>query len=104
MDSKCQSKWVSDKRLIFSLLLVPAAVAILVYGIIFHSTNILAQASDDIEDDSPDVTTQHVAEWLSLDLREPAIIRDATVGGLVRLDSGAIKRTYSGKPPSACPT
>jgi hypothetical protein len=104
MDSKCQSKWVSDKRLIFSLLLVPAAVAALVYGIIFHSTTIQAQASDEIEEDSPDVTTQHVAEWLNLDLREPAIIRDATVGGLVRLDSGAIKRTYSGKPPSACPT
>ena len=104
MDSRCQSKWISNKRLIFSLLLVPAAMAALVYGIVFHSTTILAQRRDEIEDDSPDVMTQHVVEWLSLDLREPAIIRDATVGGLVRLDSGAIKRTYSGKPPSACPT
>ncbi len=104
MDSRCQSKWVSNKRLIFSLLLVPAAMAALVYGIVFHSTTILAQVSDEIEEDSPDATAQHVAETLSLDLREPAIIRDATVGGLIRLDSGAIKRTYSGKPPSACPT
>ncbi|MHC4085346.1 MAG: hypothetical protein ACYSWZ_02880 [Planctomycetota bacterium] len=104
MDSRCQSKWISNKRLIFSVLLVPAAMAALVYGIVFHSTTILAQASDEIEEDSPDVTTRHITEWLSLDLREPAIIRDVTVGGLVRLDSGDIKRTYSGKPPSACPT
>jgi hypothetical protein len=104
MDNRFQSKWVFNKRLIFSLLLVPAAVAALVYGIIFHSTIILAQATDEVKEDSPDVTAQHVAEWLDLDLREPAIIRDVTVGGLVRLDSGAIKRTYSGKPPSTCPT
>jgi hypothetical protein len=104
MDSRYQSKWVSNKRLIFSLLLVPAAVAALVYGIIFHSTAILAQRIDEVEDDSPDAAAQRVAEPLSLDLREPAIIFDVTVGGLVRLDSGTIKRTYSGKPPSACPT
>jgi hypothetical protein len=104
MDSRCQSKWAFNKRLVFSFLLVPAAVAALVYGIIFHSTTILAQRIDEVEDDSPDATAQHVAEPLNLDLREPAIIFDVTVGGLVRLDSGAIKRTYSGKPPSACPT
>ncbi len=104
MNSKCQSKWVFNKRLIFSLLLVPAAVAALVYGIIFNSITILTQTTDEVKEDSPDVTAQHVAEWLDLDLQEPAVIRDVTVGGLVRLDSGAIKRTYSGKPPSACPT
>jgi hypothetical protein len=79
-------------------------VAALVYGIIFHSTTILAQRIDEFEDDSPDATTQHISEPLSLELREPAVIFDVTVGGLVRLDSGTIKRTYSGKPPSACPT
>ncbi|NIP23538.1 MAG: hypothetical protein GWN67_05335 [Phycisphaerae bacterium] len=104
MDSRYQSKWFSNKRLVFSLLLVPAAVIALAYGFIFHSTLIMVQPSDEIEEDSPHETTQHVSEWLDLDLREPAVIRDVTVGGLVRLDSGAIKRTYSGKPPSACPT
>ncbi len=104
MDNRFQSKCVSNKRLIFSVLLVPAAVAALVYGFIFHSTLILAQPGDEVEEDSPHETAQHVIEWLDLDLREPAIIRDVTVGGLVRLDSGAIRRTYSGKPPSACPT
>ncbi len=104
MDSRCQSKGIFNKRLIFSLLLIPAAAAALVYGIVFHSTTILAQRIDEVEDDSPDATAQQVVEPISLDLREPAIILDVTVGGLVRLDSGSIKRTYSGKPPSACPT
>jgi hypothetical protein len=39
------------------------------------------------------------------DLPEPALIRDVTVGGVVRLASGELKRTYSGdRPPSLCPT
>ncbi len=39
------------------------------------------------------------------DLPEPALIRDVTVGGVVRLASGQLKRTYSGdQGPSLCPT
>jgi len=32
------------------------------------------------------------------------LVRDATVGGIVRLADGRLSRTYVGKPPSACPT
>ena len=35
---------------------------------------------------------------------EYAIIRDVTVGGIVRLANGELKRTYSGKAPSLCPS
>jgi hypothetical protein len=35
---------------------------------------------------------------------ETAIVRDVTIGGLVLLSSGELKRTYSGAPPSLCPT
>jgi len=35
---------------------------------------------------------------------EPALIREVTFGGVTRADSGDLKRTYSGKPPSLCPT
>jgi len=35
---------------------------------------------------------------------EWAIVRDVTVGGVVRLANGELKRTYSGKPPALCPT
>ena len=36
--------------------------------------------------------------------REGAIVRDVTIGGVVRLADGRLKRTYSGVPPSLCPT
>ena len=35
---------------------------------------------------------------------EWVIVREVTVGGVTRLDNGQLKRTYSGKPPSLCPT
>ena len=34
---------------------------------------------------------------------EWAIIREVTIGGVVRLANGDLKRTYSGKPPGLCP-
>jgi len=35
---------------------------------------------------------------------EWAIVRDVTVGGVALLANGHLKRTYSGKPPSLCPS
>jgi hypothetical protein len=35
---------------------------------------------------------------------EWSIVRDVTVGGVMRLANGHLKRTYSGKPPALCPT
>ena len=35
---------------------------------------------------------------------ELAIVRDVTIGGLMLLPSGELKRTYSGAPPTLCPT
>ncbi len=35
---------------------------------------------------------------------EPLLIRDVTIGGLVLSDSGELRRTYTGEPPSLCPT
>lgn len=32
------------------------------------------------------------------------VVREVTVGGLVLLADGMLKRTYSGRPPSLCPT
>jgi hypothetical protein len=39
-------------------------------------------------------------------IKEPeyAIVLEATRGGLILLDSGTFKRSYSGAPPSGCPT
>jgi hypothetical protein len=41
---------------------------------------------------------------VSGDNGEPRLIRDLSVGGIVRLDSGELKRTYSGEAPSLCPS
>jgi hypothetical protein len=72
-------------RLIFSFLLFSLAFAALVYGLAFNSIA--------------------VSEPEKLTLGEPAVVLDTTVGGLARLDTGAIGRTYSGQElPSQCPT
>jgi hypothetical protein len=42
------------------------------------------------------VETREEPEWV--------IVRDATVGGVMRLANGQLKRTYSGKTPALCPT
>lgn len=41
---------------------------------------------------------------LSEDASEPALIREVTFGGVTRLSSGVLWRTYTGVPPSLCPT
>ncbi len=35
---------------------------------------------------------------------ESVVVREVTYGGVVRLGNGHLKRTYSGKPPTLCPT
>jgi hypothetical protein len=35
---------------------------------------------------------------------EPELIREVSVGGVALLDSGELKRTYSGKGPALCPS
>jgi hypothetical protein len=42
--------------------------------------------------------------FVGTDESEMAIVRDVTIGGLALLDSGDLRRTYSGQPPSLCPT
>ena len=48
-------------------------------------------------------TVKRIAREIRLDL-EPSLTRDVTIGGLARLKSGEIRRTYHGRPPSLCPT
>jgi hypothetical protein len=37
-------------------------------------------------------------------LSELALIREVTIGGVTRLSDGGLWRTYTGTPPSLCPT
>jgi len=54
----------------------------------------------------PDLRMQKIREKVLVphDEFEGAIVRDVTVGGVILLPDGILKRTYSGRPPSLCPT
>jgi hypothetical protein len=66
-------------------------VTLFSYGAFVHSTDISVQAQGDLT---------IVAK------SEPALVKDASVGGVVRDKSGKIKQTYDkgGKPPETCST
>ena len=76
------------KIIIFSLLIL-FGVALLTYGAIFHSVNVSPQQ----EDGSP-----------ALAMSEPALIKEVSVSGVKRDESGKIKQTYTGESPKACST
>lgn len=76
-------------RFLLSVFLIPLAMALLAYGLLANSVAVLPLQ---------DKKTSHIV------MTEPQVVRDVTVGGLTRLDSGIIQKTYSGKPPQACPT
>ena len=42
--------------------------------------------------------------FITKDELEPALIREVTIGGVALFEAGKLKRTYSGKAPSLCPT
>jgi hypothetical protein len=54
----------------------------------------------------PDMRYEKVTEKFFEARAEPecVIVREVTVGGVTRLDSDQLKRTYSGTAPSLCPT
>lgn len=76
------------KIVVFCLLFLIGTV-LFIYGIFFHSTNILPQQADDSA---------------ILAASEPALIKEVSVGGVTRDESGNIKQTYTGQAPQACPT
>ena len=78
-----------NKKIIVFFILFLLGAVLITYGAVFHSRNILPQK----DDGSPAFAKS-----------EPALIKDASVGGLTRDESGKIKQTYTGKPPKACPT
>jgi hypothetical protein len=35
---------------------------------------------------------------------EPALVKEVSIGGLIRKPDGTLHKTYTGTPPKACPT
>jgi hypothetical protein len=133
--------WMILRRAVVPLLLVIAGIAAAVYGIKYHVTTVLEERTSEVKVEVPaaflpnrppgggmgpmgglpDVggmpemveVTKTKISLEEIYLLDPAMIRDATIGGLrpariskngERKSEWALKRTYSGKPPSLCPT
>jgi hypothetical protein len=76
-------------KIIIFCLLISLGVIVLAYGAFFHSIT---------------VTTKVEGGSVSITKSEPALVKEASVGGVARDKSGKIKQTYTGKAPEACPT
>jgi len=76
------------KIFIFSLLILLGLI-VLAYGAFFHSIKI---------------TTKVEGGSVSITKSEPALVKEASVGGVARDKSGKVKQTYTGEAPQACPT
>ena len=77
-------------RTAIAALLIPAALAMLIYGFSFNSYSVRKADSQPPKK--------------KLNLSEADLIFDTTVGGVTRESGGTLRRTYGGKPPSTCPT
>ena len=76
-------------KIILFCLLILIGAAVLTYGAFFHNITIATQ----VEGGSVSVTKS-----------EPALIKEASVGGVARDKSGKVKQTYTGESPKACAT
>ena len=76
-------------KIIVFYLLVALGIIAFTYGAFYHSLDVSPQQ----EDDSTILTKS-----------EPALIKEASIGGLNRDEFGRLKRTYDKTPPKACPT
>jgi len=74
---------------VWAFLFIMLGAVLITYGAVFHSTNVLPQN----QDGSPAVAKS-----------EPALIKETSVGGVTRDESGKIKQTYTGQSPKACAT
>ena len=78
----------NTKIIVFFMFILLGAVLI-TYGAVFHSTSVLPQNDDGS---------------LAVAKSEPALIKEASIGGVTRDESGKIKQTYTGEAPEECET
>ncbi len=78
-------------KMIIVGLFILLGVALFSYGAFFHST---------------EITTPVKGGSVTTFKQEPALVKDVSVGGVIRDESGEIKQTYleGEKPPETCPT
>ena len=106
------------KRNIGLILLLLGGTGSLAYGLLFHAVTVEEEKQREISvavpspfgfgepPGFPGARSEKVVEKYFEAHEEPerAIVRDVTVGGVARLADGQLRRTYSGKGPSLCPS
>jgi hypothetical protein len=114
MDSKAKeqrspARWVAVAA-------IAAGAAMVAYGAAVNSTPVLVEqrieappspfGGQDVYGGfgGPDTPATPIMELVTVEMGEGDVVFDVTVGGLERVASGELKRTYSGAPPAACPT
>jgi hypothetical protein len=118
--------WNFIRRAIFPGILLIVGFASLMYGAKYHFVPVLTEQKTEMTIDIPVAFSQipppfpgaqqfdghpqtrkqvvQRTEEITIKESEPALIRDVTVGGVAFNEFHKLKRTYSGKAPSLCPT
>lgn len=78
---------MTGRQKIFPLVLGVIGLVFFLYAVIGHSRPVLTENEDNVTFES-----------------EPRLVREVTIGGLARVKSGMLKRTYTGSGPALCPT
>ena len=105
-------------RRILPGLLILAGIAFVVYGAAFHLIPVLVKQDQRPAAPAPSLQlalplaglavpvtpSPPQDEFKTISVSEPGLVKDVTVGGATRTASGQVKRTYTGKPLSLCPT
>ena len=76
-----------NKRAIIPIILLLLGFVLFVYGADFHRKEVYSE-------DGASVSAKG----------EFSLVKEVTIGGIRRDESGNIRQTYTGKPPSTCPT
>lgn len=72
---------------ILIMVLLGASLSMLLYGFSLHVAPVYSENNDK-----------------GFATAEPQLIKEVSVGGLARTADGKLQKTYTGKPPAACPT
>lgn len=114
------------RRAVLPALVLLSGLAFLVFGSRFHNLPVLAEEKTEVTIEVPvPMTPDNMAfpggqdfqappqfrkqtvkntKIITINEFEPMLIHEVTIGGVVLDKSNDLKRTYSGKAPSLCPT
>jgi hypothetical protein len=102
--------------LLAALAVLLVACAMVIYAAVFHKLPVLMEQKVDTGAGSAQADWFSEApgpgrpqapgpvEVITLEESEPELVHEVSFGGVARSPEGEVKRTYSGKPPSLCPT